>query len=226
LLIAEIGNNFFGDIKKAKGLIKAANDSGADLIKGQAFKADDIKSGSMSKRFYRACALSVDEYIELIDYARSIGNDMFYSIFSPGFERLSLYQNWHKIAGSQTRAGMISETYDIENMIISVPGNSNLENIKKMKKAEFLYVTDYLTEKPDLDHITILAMWLGRQVGYSDHSIGIDACKRAYTDYGAHIIEKHFCIKKNQKFDGIVFRDTQHGATPREFEQLALHMSS
>jgi sialic acid synthase SpsE len=212
-------------MKKAKGLIKAAHDSGADLIKGQAFKADDIKSGSMSKRFYRACALRVEEYIELIDYARDIGNDLFYSIFSPGFEQLSMYQNWHKIAGVQTSKGMVDDIYDIENMIISVPGNCNLDYVKKLKKAEFCFVTEYLAEKPDLDYITLLSMWLGRPVGYSDHTIGIEFSKRAYTHFGAHIIEKHFCIKKNQTFDGVVFRDTVHGATPKELEQLAIHMS-
>jgi sialic acid synthase SpsE len=225
LIIAEIGNSHFGSIKKARELIRAAHESGADVIKGQAFKADDIKIGSMPFAFYKECELSIHEYIELIDYARDIGNDLFYSIFSNGFDQISMYQNWHKIAGSQTRQGKATDLHDIENMIISVPSESNLLGFPKFKKAELCYVSEYMTKDPCLGNIQLLSKWLGRQVGYSDHTVGIDFAKIAYSEFGAHIIEKHFCLTKNEEFSGVVFRDTVHGATPQEFETLAHFMS-
>jgi N-acetylneuraminate synthase len=224
VLIAEIGNNHFGDFKKAKELIRVAHLSGADLVKGQAFKAEDIK-GSMPEQFYRDCEFTIEQHLELIDYARDLGNDLFYSIFSKGFEAISMKQNWHKIAGVQTRRGMVSDHYDIENMIISIPAELNLDAMPKLKRAEFLYVSEYCVSDPDLDNISLLALWLGRRVGYSDHTKGIKYAKLAYSDYGAHIIEKHFCLKKNQIYSDTVFRDTVHGANPKELEMLAIHMS-
>jgi len=45
-IIAEIGANFDGDIKKAKKLIEAAKECGADCAKFQSFKAEKIVSAS------------------------------------------------------------------------------------------------------------------------------------------------------------------------------------
>ena len=42
--IAEIGGNFDGDIEKAKRLIKAAKEAGADCAKFQTFTAETIVS--------------------------------------------------------------------------------------------------------------------------------------------------------------------------------------
>ncbi len=224
LLIAEIGNCHFGSIKRAKELIKAAHNSGADLIKGQAFHAKDIQ-GSMPPEFYQKCEFSVQQYIDLIEYARDIGNDLFYSIFSPGFEQLSMYQIWHKTAGIQTRNGAVNEHHDIANMIISVPRHVDLQTLYHFKHAEILHVSDYLVTDPQLEQIPILTNWLKRPAGYSDHTEGVHYAIVAYKEYGADIIEKHFCMKKNESFNGVVFRDTTHGATPDEFEKLARVMS-
>ena len=59
------------------------------------------------------------------------------------------------------------------------------------------------------------------KVGYSDHTIGNFNCIEAVKHHGAKVIEKHFCLKHNEEFKGIVFRDTVHGATPEEFYQLS-----
>ena len=227
MLIAEIGNNHFGSMKRARELIKAAHESGADLVKGQAFVASDIQSGSMPKALYEHCAFTVDEYISLIDYARDIGNDLFYSIFSPGMEAISLKQAWHKTAGGQTRKGDAQAVRDIPNMLISVPYDVELKTLYKFRSAEILHVSDYLVTDPQLEQIPILSAWLGgRPVGYSDHTRGIHYATVAYRDYGADIIEKHFCLTQSESFQGVVFRDTVHAATPSQFEELANEMST
>jgi sialic acid synthase SpsE len=222
VLIAEIGNNHFGDFDQAKELIRVANECGADLIKSQAFRADDISQGSMPREFYSQCEFSVEMYLELIDYARSIGNDLFYSIFSPGMEIIAATQNWRKVAGSQTRMGYLTMADDADNLIVSVPITAP---VPKFKKASVLHVSEYLTTSPNLWHIQTLTDHTGRQAGYSDHTIGVDACKRAFNIFGCQVIEKHFCLEKNVSFRGTVYRDTQHGATPHEFVSLAREMS-
>lgn len=226
MLIAELGNGHYGSMTKARELIRAAHNSGADLIKGQAFRASGIKNGSMPERFYKDCELRVEDYLELIHYARDLGNDMFYSIFSDGFESISFTQKWHKVAGGQTRDGKASTELDLENVIISVPGDIIYNQIPKFKKAEVLYVCDYLAEDPELRQIGSLAHWLGRPVGYSDHTIGVKFAIEAHRKWGANIIEKHFTLSHNEKWGTTIFRDSVHGATPNEFEELAKAMSS
>jgi sialic acid synthase SpsE len=223
VLIAEIGNNHFGDFDAAKTLIRQAHAAGADLIKGQCFKAKDI-SGSMPRHFYETCEFSVDQYLELIEYARSIGNDLFYSVFSVGFEPVIKAQSWHKIAAPQTRSGHAHRDRDEDNVIISVPAHLEFA-LPKFKRAEVLHTSEYLTSDPQLWHIQTLTDYLGRTVGYSDHTIGIGNCVRARELWGARVIEKHFCLKQNQSFAGVEFRDTVHGATPRQFEKLARELS-
>jgi len=216
MLIVDIGNAHFGNIVTAKRLIKAAYESGADIVKGQAFKGERL-TGSMPNSFYRQCEFTFHQCIELIDYARSIGCDMFYSIFDEEYEELENYQIWSKIAGNQyvKRSRRVK---DEENVIFSIPKYAKPINVKK---AEPLYVTDYLTDKPELNNIRKLMNFYGRNVGYSDHTLGINNCLMAYEIYGCNIIEKHFTLEKYKYYQSLPFRDTIHGATPKELEKLA-----
>lgn len=217
LLIAEISNAHFGNFDTAKALIRAAHNSGASIVKGQAFMAKDIKTGSMPFEFYEQCQFSFQEYVELIEYAREIGTDLFYSIFSPELSELLYEQRWHKIAGGQVRLGTY-EKIDNKKVIVSVPRDCELPYFVK---SEILHVSDYFDEEPELKRITELGKIYGRRVGYSDHTLGIETAISAARDYGAHIIEKHFCLEKSVTFKGVVYRDTVHGVTPFEFEALA-----
>lgn len=223
MLICEIGNAHFGDFKRAKEMIRQAHNSGADLIKGQAFRPKDI-SGSMPKAFYEQCAFTEDQYLELMQYARDIGNDLFYSVFSSGFERLTAAQSWHKVAGVQTKAGLATFGKDRPNYLISVPTSWD-HAIPRYRHAEVLHVSEYNTVDAQLWHIQELSNRVGRPVGYSDHTYGISNCLAAYKMWGAHIIEKHFCLVKEEAFMGKVFRDTSHGITSRELERLAKELS-
>lgn len=203
-------------------MIRIAHRCGADLIKGQAFRAEDIRGGSMPLEFYKQCEFTIEEYLELIEYARFMENDMFYSIFSPGMEEIEKVQSWRKIAGSQTRNGGLTMKDDADNLIVSVPVAAS---VPKFKRATVLHVSEYLTSHPNLWHIQTLTEHTGQQAGYSDHTMGIDACLRARELLDAVVIEKHFCLEKNVSFKGVVFRDTQHGATPDEFRRLAKELT-
>lgn len=225
MLIAEISNCHFGSLKKAKELIKAAHNSGADLIKAQAFLPKDIKSGSMPFWFYEQCAFAKREYIELIEYAREIGNDLFYSIFSEELIGLGTHQKWHKITGAQTLDGKATEMMDLDNVLISVPGTMDLDQLYPFIDAELLYVSPYMVEDPKLELIDTLSAFVERPVGYSDHTVGIKQAIRAAHFHNVHIIEKHFCLTSGDKWNGQIYRDTVHGVTPNEFEKLAKLLS-
>ena len=89
--IAEIGGNFDGSIDKAKRLIDAAKESGADCAKFQTFTAETIVSeGGFSKmelhgvhgswgrtvtEVFKDVELPLEWHYELVDYCKSVGID-------------------------------------------------------------------------------------------------------------------------------------------------------
>lgn len=223
MLVAEISNCHFGDMYRAKELIAAAHGSGADIVKMQAFSAEDIKTGSMPLRFYKQCEFSVYECIELIDYARSIRNDLFFSIFSSKFNELKNYQKWLKISGAQYANEKFTMSDDIETTIVSIPERA-IPLIRIPKNASVMYVSAYLAADPGLHNIKKISDQMGRQCGYSDHTVGIEWCKQAI-DIGANILEKHFCLKKNESWEGKLYRDTVFGSDPKEFKELSNYIN-
>jgi N,N'-diacetyllegionaminate synthase len=61
LIIAEAGVNHNGDYKTARKLIKAASDSGADVVKFQTFKTEKIVSRSAKKANYQSKSCDSDD---------------------------------------------------------------------------------------------------------------------------------------------------------------------
>lgn len=221
LLIAAIGSNHFGSMKAAKELIRVANEAGADLIKGQAYRAADMTAGSMPIEFYRHCQLSEEQYIELIHFARDLRTDLFFSIFSSGFERLKKIQTWHKMPASQT-AENTSMIDDTEWMVVSTNRALIDANMApRLKHAWVLYATDHMAADPKLEYLEKLRSQVAGPVGISDHTIGKEAAIKAVRWHNANCVEKHFTLVKDIAWGGVTFPDTIHGATPSELGIIA-----
>ena len=74
----------------------------------------------------------------------------------------------------------------------------------------------YPTEDCDANLLAIRELQkLGVTVGYSDHTLGIEAAMLA-VGLGARIVEKHFTISKNYS----AFHDHKISADPKEFADL------
>jgi N,N'-diacetyllegionaminate synthase len=101
LIIAEAGVNHDGDMDRARQLIDAAFDAGADLVKFQTFRADRLVTMGAPKAAYQALATVADEsqhtmlrrlelsremHEELIAHCRARG----IGFFSTGFDLESL----------------------------------------------------------------------------------------------------------------------------------------
>jgi len=239
MLIAELGNNHFGNLDEAKRMILAARDHGADLVKMQAI--DETCRGSMMPGFYSKVQFTTREYLDLIHFAWGKGIILFYSVFSPKHEAIYAHQKFFKVPGSTSRsyaeewskniAGNIESSPKLKeaecsdnglNVFISFPPDL-IFMATRFPKWMPLYVSPYMSADPLLYHLEYLKRIFGgnKAFGYSDHYIGTDAVEVAIKGYGATIIEKHFCLKKNQSWGGQVFRDTIHGATPHELERIA-----
>lgn len=223
MLIFEWGNNHLGNLETAKEMIHVTKESGGTLCKFQAFYYRDVAAfGSMPTGFYHQCEFSFGECVELIDYGKEIDIDVFYSIFSPEYNKLKLHQKWHKISASQTRLGFTTtKKIDKQNCFISVPKMAVLPPINQ---AQVMFATEYMPLENDMRFINNMKDHYGRPVGLSDHNIGIDECKKAIDLYGVNLIEKHCTLEKDIKFEGKIFRDSVHGALPHEMEELINYM--
>jgi len=230
-LIAEIGNNHFGSMAQAKELIRQAKDSGATHVKGQAFRAADLRGGSMPYEFYKQCEFELKEHEELVDYAASIGIDMFYSVFSTEFYKLWARKQkggFDKYSASQfvdyqeKYGGNLASLMDYDNAIVSIP--ENYADAPYFRRAEILSAGPYM-EDPDLSRLLRLGNHTDRRVGLSCHALTVEPAIRAVEECAVLTVEKHFTLVNDLKFSGVVFRDTVHGATPKEFERIAKAMN-
>lgn len=227
--IAEIGNNHFGRLDYFKELIHAASESGADMVKGQLFDPEKIK-GSMPKEFYKEC-FKVAYYLDEIKaYAKSLNMPIFFSCFD-SFLEFERYQSLKKISASQSldifKNGNNIKEWNIDRGNVLISLHKDLEAFPILKQAVVMHVSDYLTDDPNLSRIEDMNNFYNSihdrkpgLIGYSDHTIGIDACCDAINQYKVNYIEKHFTLSRNMKWKGEIFRDTVHGADPNEFKEL------
>ena len=224
-IIAEIGINHEGKINYLTKLIYAAKRSGADAIKFQIFKAETLadKNTKIKKYFYsknkketlysmwKRLELDDRKLIEISKLSKILKIDLIFSIFDvESLKRLSKIKfKFIKIISSDINDFILLENLKkIKKKFIISTGMANEKEIQKTinfinKKNLFLLHCVSLYPCPP-DKINIYRMLsLNKKfkikVGFSDHSIGINACLFALS-MGANIIEKHFTL--NKKFDG------------------------
>lgn len=239
-VVAEIGNNHEGDFRLAKKLIYKAYECGVDAVKFQIFKTDLFIHNKDTKNYkkFKKFELSQKKFLLLKNYCKKLGLTFFGSAFD--VESLDfLIKNTHiiKIASSENvnfemihkvlrnkKKCIISTGFLDYNSIKKLVNNLNKSFNKKFlkKKLSIMHcVSSYPADNKDLNLNTIkqLKKDLDIEIGYSDHSLGIDACKIAVS-LGATIIEKHFTLNKN--FSS--FRDHQLSANPKEMKEMINHI--
>lgn len=225
-LIAECGNCHEGNLSTAINMIQVAADCGADAVKFQAFEPIDLRHGSMPKEFYEMCQLSVLGCNDLLVAGQQLKIPVYFSIFSPSYNYLRDEQPLNKFAAVQVspRNKTLLENYDNEFTFFSVKEMAWKPNLVK---AIPMHVSRYLANNPRLENIDHLRDYYAParggdvDIGYSDHTEGIDWAIESYESWGALYIEKHFTLKRDIAFQGKMFRDAVHSALPSQFYELA-----
>ncbi len=235
IIVAEIGNNHEGEFNKAINLIDAAAKSGADAVKFQTYKVESYynKKFTEKKRFNRLkkFQLTFEEFEKLSKYSKKRGIIFFstpFDIESAIF--LNKIQRLFKISsGDNNFYPLINVLKSFGKPLIISTGLLSHKEIKKLTYKLGIYknknklgllhcVSDYPAHNNDLNLSSISFLkkkFPEFNIGYSDHSLGIDSCKIAMM-LGAFMIEKHFTLNKNTSS----FHDHKISAEPKELLSL------
>lgn len=243
-IIAEAGVNHNGDTALALKLIEQAKLSGADCVKFQTFKAEQIVTANSPKAKYqlevtdkkesqfdmlKKLELSVDDYHLLINKCKELGIDFLstpYNINDVDFLE-ELHVSGYKIASGQlTEIPFLKYVAQKQKLMIISTGMANMSQVFDAVEAirsqgnDNIVVLQCTTNYPSkIEEANLLAMQSMKEackvrVGYSDHVQNNYACFAAAA-LGAEIIEKHFTLDKNM--DG---PDHSSSLDPSEFKEL------
>jgi len=230
-IIAEAGVNHNGSVDLAKKLIDVASISGADAVKFQTFRAENLVTKNTQKAEYqkqssdilesqfdmlKKLELNEDNHKELIAYCQE-KNIMFLS--SPfDHESIDLLSDLEleilKIpSGEITNLPYLRHIGSLDKQVILSSGLSNLKEVETalniliesgtsknnitVLHANTMYPTPM--ENVNLNAMLTIKNELGVNIGYSDHTLGIEVGIAAVA-MGASVIEKHFTLSK--KMDG------------------------
>lgn len=224
-VIAEAGVNHNGSMERARQLVQAAADAGADAVKFQIFQAEKLVSQNATKADYQKemtdsdetqlsmlknLELNYGEFEELKLQADSLGIDFLSTAFdSESIEFLKrLNVRFQKVpSGEITNYPYLVEIARTGMPIILSTGMSTLQeveaafNVLREEGTTQIIILHCNTEYPTpLEDVNLRAMdtladHFQVSVGYSDHTQGI-VVPIAAAARGAKIIEKHFTLSR------------------------------
>jgi N-acetylneuraminate synthase/N,N'-diacetyllegionaminate synthase len=224
-IIAEAGVNHNGDVNLAKKLIDLAKEAGADAVKFQTFRAEDIVTQSAEKAEYqkettgaqesqykmiKSLELSEKDFVELHAYAQSKGIIFISSPFDQkSVDLLSkLDVPAFKVgSGEITNFPLLKYIAKKQKPMILSTGMATLGEIEEalrviqqeIKSIILLHCVSGYPAK--IEDMNLKVMETLRQafklpVGLSDHTVGI-TIPIAAVALGACVIEKHFTLDKS-----------------------------
>lgn len=227
-IIAEAGVNHNGSIELAKKLIDAASEAGADAVKFQTFKAAKLLSKNAQKAEYQKQTTGADEsqfdmiqkleldydrHRELMEYCKSKNIMFLSSAFD--LESIDLLEDLglelYKIpSGEIENVPYLKKIAALNKKVILSTGMCNLSDIEfaldvlSENGAKDIVVLHCNTEYPTpMEDVNLNAMLTIKEaykveVGYSDHTLGIEVPIAAVAK-GAKVIEKHFTLDKTME---------------------------
>ena len=243
-VIAEAGVNHNGSIKKALKLIDVAKLSGADAIKFQTFKAENLATDYAPKAEYqKSKALKKETQFQMLkrlEFTDVMHKACFNKckkkkiiFISSAFDIESLnYLKRFKLSHFKVPSGEITNIPYLEVLgkfrkkVILSTGMSNIYEIKKaietliingtkkknitLMQCTSAYPAPY--EEINLNTIHTLRKIFKLNIGFSDHSLGVQASIAAAV-LGAKVIEKHLTLSTKLKGP-----DHRASLDPKEFK--------
>lgn len=226
-IIAEAGVNHNGSFDLACKLVDAAKGAGVDCIKFQTFKSSNLVSHKARKADYqkettgegsqidmlKKLELSYDEFLRLKKYCDDVGICFLSTPFdSDSIEFLDSIDMpfWKIPSGEITNLPYLVTLAKTGKPVVMSTGMCSMGEIKDAidvlrnngtNEIKLLHCnTEYPTPFEDVNLKAMKTMRdsFGYEVGYSDHTKGIEVPIAAVA-LGATIIEKHFTLDRNME---------------------------
>ncbi|HSH92067.1 MAG TPA: N-acetylneuraminate synthase [Ramlibacter sp.] len=226
-VIAEAGVNHNGDLSMALQLCDAAKAAGADAVKFQTFRAEDLVVPGAPTAQYQERAtgqqdqfsmleqleLSRDQHGKIKAHCDSIGIEFFSTPFSIDAVDMLVKLGVRRIklpSGELTHRRLVEHAAATGLPLIVSTGMATMDEIHEalqwagsargnLKEVTVLHCTSAYPapdEALNLRAIESMARDLAVPVGYSDHSLGIEAAVAAVA-LGASVIEKHLTLDRS-----------------------------
>jgi len=228
MIIAEAGVNHNGSKELAKQMIDKAKYAGVDYVKFQTFVPENLVSKNASKAEYQKettgedesqlqmlqkLALTEEDFVELKEYCNEVGIGFVSTPFDLDslcfLEKLDM-DFWKVPSGEVTNLPYLEVIAHTGRKVIMSTGMCEIEEIKQAvavleengtKEIVLLHCnTQYPTPFEDVNLLAMkhIATETHKEVGYSDHTVGIEVPIAAVA-LGATVIEKHFTLDKNME---------------------------
>ena len=209
-IIAEIGINHEGDVVRCKEMIEAATESGADAVKLQTIDvAESYARDSVSYSLFQENQLTQTETSDMFTFANALGVDVFTTVGDIATARWvkALHPtHWKISSGLINHIPLIREVSSFGQPILISTGMADHKDIQAAIAAAryannnneitLFHCTSIYPTPPHLVNLAAIP-WLkkkyGLAVGFSDHSLGVEAASYAVAS-GAVAIEKHFTL--------------------------------
>ncbi|MEY8392196.1 pseudaminic acid synthase [Lachnospiraceae bacterium] len=245
-IIAEMSANHAGSLNRAKQIIRAAKDAGADCIKIQTYTPDTLTidcdnqyfqigdgtwKGENLYQLYKKAYTPWEWHEELKAEADSLGIDFFstpYDKTSVDFlEQIGI--DFYKIASFElVDIPLLKYVASKGKPIIISTGMASLGEIEDAVRAvrskdevqlvllQCASAYPAVTDEMNLKTMVNMKETFQVPVGLSDHSMGSVGAVAAVA-LGASVIEKHFCLDRT-----IENPDASFSMNPDEFKQMVL----
>lgn len=227
-IIAEAGVNHNGDYDIAKKMVDAAKEAGADYIKFQTFIPEKLVSRYAAKAEYQKKTTSLNEtqlqmlkkfaltdrnFIDLKKYCDEKKMGFLSTPFD--LESIDFLENlnidfWKIPSGEITNLPYLEKIAQTGMKVVMSTGMCDMGEIQAAVSVleergchEIVLLhcnTQYPTPFKDvnLEAMQSIKKETGKEVGYSDHTLGIEVPVAAVA-MGAVIIEKHFTLDKSME---------------------------
>lgn len=226
-IVAEIGSNFDGDIKRAKALIDLAKDCGADAAKFQCFSAPKIVSkeafDQLKVSFQSKWDKSVYEVYQSAEFPREWHEELYHYTTDKGLHFLSAPYDFEAVdiindlgvpalkigSGDITWLEIIEYIAQKGKPVILGTGSSTIaeveEAVKVIRKTGnndivlLQCITNYPSsfESANIRAMKTMGETFNVLVGYSDHTPG-SIVPLGAVSLGGCVIEKHFTDDKTR----------------------------
>lgn len=222
-VIAEAGVNHNGSEDRALELVETAARAGADAVKFQTFRAEELVAASAPRAPYqernvgggdqlsmlRELELTESAFAALYRRSRELGIEFMSTPFDAESAAMLVRLGMQRIkigSGEITNLPFLRALAALEKPIILSTGMSTLDEVREAVDAmpaargrlTLLHCTsNYPADPADVNLRAMVTMRdaLGLPVGYSDHTQGTEVAVAAVA-LGAAVIEKHFTLDR------------------------------